>query len=88
MRGPPLDTPQTRVHTLPQTHDQGRICHGQQRETLAKRDLLSVQENDGLVGRRRKRRTDASDRIRDAAGKFVGLGRLQRDLDKKNLWRT
>lgn len=63
-------------HSLPQTRDQKRICHGQQREILAKRDFLRVQENDGLVGQRRKRSVHASDGIRDTTGEFVGLGRL------------
>ena len=36
----------------------------------------------GLISRRRKRR------VRDTAGEFVGLGRLQRDLDKHDLWRV
>ena len=75
-------------HTLPQTCDQKCICHSQQREILTKRDFLRVQENNGLVGQRRKRRVDASDRIRDTTGDFIGLGRLQCDLDKDDLWRA
>ena len=73
-------------HALPQTRDQKRISHGQQREILTKGDFLCVQENDGLVGQCRKRGVDASDRIRNTTSDFVGLGRLQRDLDKDDLW--
>ena len=36
----------------------------------------------GLISQRRKRR------VRDTTGEFVGLGRLQRDLDKHDLWRV
>ena len=48
---------------------------------MTRHDLLHVQENHGLVGQRRKRRADASDRVRDTAGEFVGRDRLQRDLE-------
>jgi hypothetical protein len=74
-------------HTLAQTCDQKRICHGQQREILTERDFLCVQEDNGLVGQRRKRCVDATDRVRDTTSDFVRLGRLQCDLDKDDLWR-
>jgi hypothetical protein len=73
-------------HTLPQTRDQKRICHGQQCEILTEGDFLCVQEDNGLVGQRRKRCVDASDCVRDTTSDFVGLGRLQCDLDKDDLW--
>ena len=57
------------------------LCRGQQSEIMTRHDLLHVQENHGLVGQRRKRRADASDRVRDTAGEFVGRDRLQRDLE-------
>lgn len=75
-------------HSFAQTRDQKRICHSQQRKILAKRDFLRVQENNGLVGQRRKRGIDASDGVRDTTSNFVGLGRLQRDLDKDDLRRA
>ena len=75
-------------HTLAQTRDQKCICHCQQREILAERDFLRVQENDGLVSQRRKRGVNASDSIRDATSEFIRLGSLQRDLDKDDLKRT
>jgi hypothetical protein len=69
-------------HTLLQTRDQKRICHGQQREITTKRGSLRIQENDGLVSQHRKHRIDASDRVPDTPDESVGLGGLQRDLER------
>jgi hypothetical protein len=70
-------------HTLLQTRDQKRICHGQQREIATKRDLLRMQENDGPVAERRKQRIDARDRrrVRWTRSFAVRLG-------KDDLWRA
>jgi hypothetical protein len=69
-------------HILLETRDQKRICHGQQREMATKRDLLRMQETDETVCQRRKHRIDARHRVRDTADESVGLGRLQRDLER------
>jgi hypothetical protein len=63
-------------HTLAQTRDQKCICDGQQHEILTERDFLCVQEDNGLVGLRRKRCVDMSDRVQDTTSDFIRLDRL------------
>jgi hypothetical protein len=86
---PLLDTPQT--HVLSAIHTSRKVMTKNASATVSNvRYRLNVtccvHRKGWLVGQRRKCRVDASDRVRDSAGEFVGLGRLQRDMDKDDLW--
>ena len=48
----------TKCHTLAQTRYHERVRNREQREVLAERQVLRVQENDGLVRERREARIE------------------------------
>lgn len=68
-------------HPLPQTRHDERISNTQQGEILRERQILGVEEYDGLVGEGGETRVDAGDDVGDASCEFVGFGRLEGDLD-------
>lgn len=72
-------------HSLPQARDQEGISHGEKRQVLAERQILRVQEDDGLIRECREPGVDMRDGVGDAACQLVGLRRLKGDLDKNNL---
>lgn len=70
-------------HPLPQTRHTKRIRHRQQRQILAKRQILCVQKHYRLVRQRAEPRIDARNDIVDPTrGDFIGFGGLQSHLDE------
>lgn len=73
-------------HALAQARHNERVPDRQQREVLTERQVLRVQEHDGLVRQRRVARVDARDDVGDAPRRgLVRLRRLQRHLDEHDL---
>ena len=68
-------------HPLPQARHDKRISNSQQSEILRERQILGVEEYDGLVCEGRETGVDTRDDISDAACEFVGFGGLKGDLD-------
>ena len=60
-------------HALARARDEERVRDGEQREVLRERELVRVQEHDGLVRECREARVDARHDVRDAALELVSL---------------
>lgn len=72
-------------HTLPETGDHERVSDREEREVLAEREILRVQENDRLVCEGREPRVQMRDDIRDTSLCLVLFCCLQRNLDEHRL---
>lgn len=72
-------------HAFPEARDKERIRHGQQGKVLAERQVLRVEEHDGLVRERRVARVDVGDDVGDAACELARFGGLEGNLDENDL---
>lgn len=74
-------------HSFTHTGDQECVSHGQQRQVLVERQVLCVQEHDGLIGQSREFGVDVGHDVRNTTLNFILFRRLEGDLDKDSLQR-
>lgn len=72
-------------HALAQAGHHERVRNREEREVLAEGEVLSMQEDDGLVCERREARVEVRHDVRDATLHLVLLRCLKCDLDEHNL---
>lgn len=72
-------------HPLSQTSHHKRISSTQQSQIHRERDILRMQQHDGLIGERAESRVDVRDDVGDGCLELVLFGSSEGDLDEDYL---